>query len=156
MTPSVLRQPRYTVSSQLQKRWNSDAVKQPSEIAAAESETLAEQVSSEATLTPSLAPEESAAVDAATEAGEAASGSTSTLSAAPTGGDNGASQPWRPTPRRDERLRVPAEPTNICYVGNLFFDVTEEDLKREFSRFGHVEFAKIIYDGRGLSKGFVE
>ena len=39
------------------------------------------------------------------------------------------------------------------YVGNLFFDVKEEDLKREFAKAGNVVNVKIIYDQRGLSKG---
>ena len=40
------------------------------------------------------------------------------------------------------------------YVGNLFFDVTEEKLKKEMERFGPVKNVKIIFDGRGLSKGY--
>lgn len=44
-------------------------------------------------------------------------------------------------------------PTTTLYVGNLYFDVTEEDLRRELERFGTVMSIKIIYDGRGLSKG---
>ncbi len=50
---------------------------------------------------------------------------------------------------------VPASPKPTVYVGNLFFDVTEEDLTKEFSRFGQVDLARIIRDARGLSKGFV-
>lgn len=41
------------------------------------------------------------------------------------------------------------------YVGNLFFDVRSEDLKKEFERAGPIVDAKIIMDQRGLSKGFV-
>ena len=52
-----------------------------------------------------------------------------------------------------ERRDVPANPS--VYVGNLFFDVTEGDLKREFQQFGTIESVKLIYDGRGLSKGYV-
>ena len=44
-------------------------------------------------------------------------------------------------------------PRNQVYVGNLFFDVTESDLSREMGRFGTVKSVRIIYDGRGLSKG---
>jgi len=39
-------------------------------------------------------------------------------------------------------------------VGNLFFDITEDALKTEFEKFGDVKSVRIIYDGRGLSKGF--
>ena len=41
------------------------------------------------------------------------------------------------------------------YVGNLFFDVRGDDLKKEFERAGPVVDAKVIMDQRGLSKGFV-
>ncbi|KAJ9615702.1 hypothetical protein H2200_001778 [Cladophialophora chaetospira] len=40
------------------------------------------------------------------------------------------------------------------YVGNLFFDVTETDIVKEFARFGTVSRCKIVRDSRGLSKGF--
>ncbi|KAI9784191.1 MAG: hypothetical protein M1835_003643 [Candelina submexicana] len=46
------------------------------------------------------------------------------------------------------------EPTKNIYVGNLFFDVTEDDLRKEAERIGVVNNLRIIYDGRGLSKGF--
>ena len=45
------------------------------------------------------------------------------------------------------------EESNTVYVGNLFFDVTAEDLRKEFAKAGGVENVKIIYDQRGLSKG---
>lgn len=45
---------------------------------------------------------------------------------------------------------------SILYVGNMFFEVTEEQLRALFSKFGTVKAAKILYDQRGLSKGFVK
>ena len=45
--------------------------------------------------------------------------------------------------------------SKTVYVGNLFFDVEPEDLKREFEKAGSVEGTKIIKDHRGLSKGYV-
>jgi RNA recognition motif-containing protein len=45
------------------------------------------------------------------------------------------------------------------YVGDLSFEVTEEDLRQAFSAFGQVESAKIIkdtYDGKSKGFGFVE
>lgn len=45
-------------------------------------------------------------------------------------------------------------PKPSVYIGNLFFDVTAEDLKNEFSRFGTVTQCRLINDARGLSKGF--
>ncbi|KAI9781696.1 MAG: hypothetical protein M1816_002220 [Peltula sp. TS41687] len=45
-------------------------------------------------------------------------------------------------------------PSKTVYVGNLFFSVGEQDLEKEMSRMGKVESVRIIYDARGLSKGF--
>ena len=45
------------------------------------------------------------------------------------------------------------------YVGNLSYDVTEDDLRRAFEAFGKVESVKIIsdmYSGRSKGFGFVE
>ena len=45
------------------------------------------------------------------------------------------------------------------YVGNLPWDLTEEDLREAFAAFGEVETAKIVTDnfsGRSRGFGFVE
>ncbi len=45
------------------------------------------------------------------------------------------------------------------YVGNLSYEVTEEDLKQAFDPFGKVESVKVIrddYSGRSKGFGFVE
>lgn len=45
------------------------------------------------------------------------------------------------------------------YVGNLSYEVTEEELQKVFEAFGEVESAKIIrdmYTGRSKGFGFVE
>ena len=45
------------------------------------------------------------------------------------------------------------------YVGNLSYEVTEEDLKEAFGVFGEVDTAKVIkdnYTGRSKGFGFVE
>jgi len=45
------------------------------------------------------------------------------------------------------------------YVGNLSYDVTEEELRQEFEAFGEVETVNIItdkYSGRPRGFGFVE
>lgn len=55
--------------------------------------------------------------------------------------------------RRDASTRPQVEPTNGCYIGNLLFDVTEEDLRREFEPFGHLKDVRLTRDARGLSKG---
>lgn len=66
-----------------------------------------------------------------------------------------------PTGRNGERRRdfglnaEPLKPTNSIYIGNLLFDVKEEDLEREFSQFGNIEEVNIAKDARNLSKGYV-
>ena len=45
------------------------------------------------------------------------------------------------------------------YVGNMSYNVTEEELRQAFKAFGEVESAKIItdmYSGRSKGFGFVE
>lgn len=45
------------------------------------------------------------------------------------------------------------------YVGNLHYDVTEDNLKEIFSEFGEVTSAKVItdkYSGRSKGFGFIE
>ncbi len=45
------------------------------------------------------------------------------------------------------------------YVGNLSYEVTDEDLREAFEAFGHVESAKVIkdmYTNRSRGFGFVE
>jgi nucleolin len=46
-------------------------------------------------------------------------------------------------------------PNNGIYIGNLLFDVTSEDLKREFEQFGQIQSAVVATDARGLSKGYI-
>ena len=53
-------------------------------------------------------------------------------------------------------FREPPTPKPTVYVGNLFFDVTENDLGKEFGRYGEVKKTRLIRDARGLSKGSVD
>lgn len=46
------------------------------------------------------------------------------------------------------------EPSNQLFVANISYGIRAEDLEREFAEFGKVVSAKIIYDPRGLSKGY--
>ncbi|CEL08376.1 hypothetical protein ASPCAL11527 [Aspergillus calidoustus] len=47
-----------------------------------------------------------------------------------------------------------SEPKETVFLGNLFYDLTAGDLKKHMSKFGVVRAANIIYDDRGISKGF--
>lgn len=46
-----------------------------------------------------------------------------------------------------------AAPSPTVYVGNLFFDVTADDLKARMEAFGTPLKVNIVHDARGLSKG---
>ena len=89
--------------------------------------------------------------DAARTATETVKGAAENLAAA-AGFGPGASQVGS---RTEGRGGMEGEPSKTVYVGNLFFDVRSDDLKREFSRAGEINDVKIIMDQRGLSKGFV-
>ncbi|KAL9592047.1 MAG: hypothetical protein Q9179_007108 [Wetmoreana sp. 5 TL-2023] len=47
-------------------------------------------------------------------------------------------------------------PSASVYIGNLYFDVNEEDVRKYFEKCGPIESVKIILDNRGLSKGYVQ
>lgn len=51
--------------------------------------------------------------------------------------------------------RPPPTPTNKLYVGNLLFDITQQDIQKEFESFGKIKEVTIATDNRGLSKGYV-
>ncbi|EME48734.1 hypothetical protein DOTSEDRAFT_67685 [Dothistroma septosporum NZE10] len=65
-----------------------------------------------------------------------------------------ARQSFPPNDAPTRRHGQQASPSKILYVGNLFFEVTTPQLEAEFSRFGEVANARVVQDGRGLSKGF--
>jgi RNA recognition motif-containing protein len=45
------------------------------------------------------------------------------------------------------------EPSATVYVGNLFFDVKDNEIDEFFTKFGGVQETKIVKDIRGFSKG---
>lgn len=81
----------------------------------------------------------SAAAETTREAASTAYGAVADLA---TGGGRYSNRPDTP-------------PGPSVYVGNLFFDVREDDLRREFEKLGAIESVKVIVDNRGLSKGYV-
>ncbi|KAL9638047.1 MAG: hypothetical protein Q9164_001820 [Protoblastenia rupestris] len=90
-----------------------------------------------------------AARSAARSASHAASGAASTVAetASTAGQSLGQAAGFGNSP-------ASGDPSTTVYVGNLFFDVRSDDLKKEFERAGSVKEARIISDQRGLSKGF--
>jgi RNA recognition motif-containing protein len=62
------------------------------------------------------------------------------------------------TPDKTEKCSQKENDVNI-YVGNLSFDVTEDDLRKAFEAFGQVDTAAVVMDkfsGRSRGFGFVE
>ncbi|KAJ5899937.1 hypothetical protein N7495_004681 [Penicillium taxi] len=45
-------------------------------------------------------------------------------------------------------------PSENVYIGNLFYDITAEDLRTKMEQFGTVMHTSIVHDNRGISKGF--
>ncbi|KAL8926882.1 MAG: hypothetical protein Q9208_002691 [Pyrenodesmia sp. 3 TL-2023] len=92
----------------------------------------------------------SAAAEKTKEAVSSAYSSVTGQDAFETGSGSGFSR--RSPLGQPDRPMAPPSPT--VYVGNLFFDVREDDLRREFEKVGPIENVKLIMDNRGLSKGF--
>ncbi|KAL4957390.1 hypothetical protein BDW69DRAFT_32832 [Aspergillus filifer] len=56
--------------------------------------------------------------------------------------------------RFELRRRAQLEPKDTIFIGNLFYDVTAEDLREQMAKYGVVLGVNIIYDSRGISKGY--
>ena len=78
------------------------------------------------------------------------------------GGDKGGKKdaPRKPAKRADgekfeKRHPAPADGSIEIYVGNLSYDLTDDQLRKEFEAFGKVNSARIITNRfNGKSKGF--
>ena len=140
----------------LQRRFASEEAQSRSE---PEVDVAAEAQHEDNSISKSAATEQSAPKDETIAAlGDAASSATETVKqtasnafAASTGAAQQLQQTLSNPPPPDSRIEVP-EP-NTIYVGNLFFDVRENDLRTEFEQIGQVQNVKVIFDNRGLSKG---
>lgn len=64
------------------------------------------------------------------------------------------SNPVVPSGPESPSLATKPEGTSSLYIGNLFFEVTPEEIEQTFSAVGPVKSLKIIRDSRGLSKGY--
>ncbi|KAF1959285.1 RNA binding domain-containing protein [Byssothecium circinans] len=145
------QQPKWIVPS-LQRRFASDeAVKTD------EAKTDAEQAASEASESFAQTATEAPVEENLSPAQEYVQ-APSTDSSATVGIDaleQAAKPPRDSAPGIGPRRKAPAaEPNNTIYVGNLYYEVTTDQLKRVFSRFGEIDDVKIVYDNRGLSRGF--
>lgn len=141
LSHSAFKTSRQSAVPIYQRRWASDEAEKKDEPPIEKTEPAPEEVKENAEQTGSTSEAQSAIDSAASIASEAASEAVETV---------------KETAEDLTSTRTPAsegEPKSAIYVGNLFFDVSEQDLQTEFSRFGEVESVKIIRDGRGLSKG---
>jgi nucleolin len=94
-------------------------------------------------------PETQGVVDSAVDAvGDAASNAATTVKeTVRSATEFGNSRPVRPA------REGASTPKPTIYIGNLFFDVTENDLVKELARFGTITKCRLMRDSRGLSKG---
>ncbi|EUC37389.1 hypothetical protein COCCADRAFT_33304 [Bipolaris zeicola 26-R-13] len=146
LIPSAFRprQQQWSIAS-FQRRFASDEVTKTdsAEAAAAEASENFAQTAAEAPVEDNLTPAQQEAQAEPTD--KSATVGIDALEAA-------AAQP---SPRgKRERTSKNIEPHNVLYIGNLYYEVTPDQLKRVFSRFGDIESVKIVYDNRGLSRGF--
>lgn len=59
----------------------------------------------------------------------------------------------KPQEKATEALKIKIPPNETIYIGNLFYDVTAEDLRKRMETYGTVLNTMIAHDNRGLSKG---
>ncbi|KAJ6282544.1 peroxisomal targeting signal receptor [Bipolaris maydis] len=149
LTPSTFRprQQQWSITS-FQRRFASDEVSKTDspEAAAAEASENFAQTAAEAPIEDNLTPAQQEAQAEPTD--KSATVGADALEAAATKSSQ--------TSPRGNRERTPKniEPHNVLYIGNLYYEVTPDQLKRVFSRFGDIESVRMVYDNRGLSRGF--
>ncbi|KAH6637899.1 RNA binding domain-containing protein [Boeremia exigua] len=141
-TPAFRTQQKWTVSA-FQRRFASDDVVTKEEVAAEAPEDFAQTIAEPIT-EDGLTPVQQDAQAEPTNA-EKTIGIDALQAAA-----NSADKPQRG--QRREQSQAP--PNNTVYVGNLYYEVTADQVKRVFSRFGEIENVKLVFDNRGLSRGF--
>jgi nucleolin len=173
VTPPALRIPRQSAQIAFQRRWATSEAEAKNENEnentpiselqptpqeevenAIHSDNAAEVAETPTSQDSQAPPGEQSAVDSAINAAkETAADAASTLteaaqSTAPAFTRSESRQDYGP--RRNDRI---GEPKPTIYIGNLFFDVTENDLVKELSRFGTILKCRLMRDPRGLSKG---
>ncbi|OJD30950.1 nucleic acid-binding protein [Diplodia corticola] len=135
-----------------QRRYNSDDadVSRPTEEAATETEEAAEEA---AAGNPEVEPTNAEAESSTTSALDTASEAVSAVGAAAA---SAASAAFGTEPAQDDKKQFVGDNDSqtILYVGNLFYQTTEDQLRQEFSRFGNLVKTTIIRDPVGMSRGF--
>ena len=65
----------------------------------------------------------------------------------------------RPEPKFEKRHPAPADGSVELYVGNLSYDMTEDQLRKEFEKYGRVNAVRVVtnrYNNRSKGFGFVQ
>jgi nucleolin len=170
VTPSALRYPRQPTQIAFQRRWatsEAEAKKgdentpiselQPTPQEEVENAIHSDNAAEPAESATSQSPHASSgeqSVDSATKtASETAASAASTVkevAQSATSALTGSEQRQDQGQRRSGQI---GEPKPTIYIGNLFFDVTENDLVKELARFGTILKCRLMRDSRGLSKG---
>lgn len=91
-----------------------------------------------------------AAAQVSAKVGEAAAAATRFVS-----NEKGETHQKRQREPLDAQGATPGDvvPSTNLYIGNLFFEVSESTLQREFEKYGNVTRVRIITDDRGMSRG---
>jgi nucleolin len=170
-TPLALRIPRQSTRIAFQRRWatNEAEVKKFDENAhiselqptpqeevenAISSDNAAESTSHATSQTSQHPSGEQSAVDSAIKTTtETAANATSTVTEAAESVRSAITGSEQRQDRGERRTGQIGEPKPTIYIGNLFFDVTENDLVKELARFGTIVKCRLMRDSRGLSKG---
>jgi nucleolin len=170
-TPLALRIPRQSTRIAFQRRWatNEAEVKKFDENApiselqptpqeevenAISSDNAAESTSHAASQASQPPSGEQSAVDSAIKTTtETAANATSTVTEAAESVRSAITGSEQRQDRGERRTGQIGEPKPTIYIGNLFFDVTENDLVKELARFGTIVKCRLMRDSRGLSKG---
>ena len=168
LTPSALRIPRQPTRVVFQRRWATGEAEAKDEDENAPISELQPTAQEEVE---NAIHSDNAAEDATPEDAQARSGEQSTLSSAVdtatetaasaastvTGAAQSTASAVMGSGRSQDEGRSRAgqlgEPKPTIYIGNLFFDVTENDLVKELARFGTIMKCRLMRDSRGLSKG---
>jgi nucleolin len=170
-TPLALRIPRQSTQIAFQRRWatNEAEVKKVDENApiselqptpqeevenAINSDNAAEPTEHAAAQNSQPPSGEQSAVDSAIKATtETVANATSTVTEAAESVRSAIAGSEQRQDRGERRTGQIGEPKPTIYIGNLFFDVTENDLVKELARFGTIVKCRLMRDSRGLSKG---
>ncbi|KAF2831549.1 RNA-binding domain-containing protein [Ophiobolus disseminans] len=150
-TPAAFRTRQQQWSVAFQRRFASDEAdkKDAAQAAAADVPENFAQTAAEAPMEDGLTP---AQQDAQAEPTDAkATIGVDALEEVAKAADSSAPSTGKRWERREKNTNPP---TKTLYIGNLYYEVTTDQLKKVFSRFGEVENVKIVYDNRGLSRGF--